>query len=508
MVFLESIINIRSFSIFYSNFILTNGISRCELYVTMVTRHLKIFNSLSIDRRHLFLSSYRNYSFYNAKSNGKPSPVDLFKYKNKDINNSENKNEIKPVKNKIPKRLSQPTMKDMWDLLSEIFVPTSSTVDILTRYHEKARKLYDLKIVKTQAEGNAHLRTEKDDSVLRPKLELYDLITNDPQQNPDMKNYSLYSSLKPTENSTANIQSNYQENSTSTLKNDFYFLPLLDDPKKLSATLFWACGTLSFLKSDFKKLLPPALSQISHEDIEDISSYLNGNSVLTKDDFNYNSKQDIIENNFLDFELIRNRNPETLQRRTGYFLKFKTREAALFYYKGTQNAELNGIKVSFKFISDHGYTLPAKNIGSHQKQGEQEQNLSDQNQTFTKNNNNFMNSSSDLPLTQDPRTHFSENIDPPILRETPNVTRSMCALISGLPPHYSHISITKNLWDYDLLENESKSVVKLSGDGRSHSESSFLLRFQNEDEPRRLVRDFSNRVWPGTDIIPFIEVLD
>lgn len=155
-----------------------------------------------------------------------------------------------------------------------------------------------------------------------------------------------------------------------------------------------------------------------------------------------------------EFEVIRSRHPKTLTRWIGYFLIFTSRNAAIKFQQETLGSELCGMQVNFSFVD------PSK-----------------------------------------------PNIHPYLLYEVPGVTRSMCALVSGLPPKMSRISIARALFEYDLIEDESKAIIKLTGDGHT-SQSSWLIRFKNEDEPKRLRKRFHRREWPMTTMTPSVEILD
>ena len=220
-------------------------------------------------------------------------------------------------------------------------------------------------------------------------------------------------------------------NTTNTL------MAFLDDPVKSSNVLYWPCETLSFIKSDFDKLLPNPSAQVIEE------------RLLLGEDISGDHAEDIS-----NFQVIRSRHPKTLNRWIGYFLVFPSRHAAIKFYEATLGSELCGMQLLLSFV--------------------------------------------------DPR---KPNIHPPLLYEVPGVSRSMCALVSGLPPRMSKVSIARALWEYDLLGNESQAIVKLTGDGYA-SESSWLLRFKNENEPQRLRRKYHRRQWPLTTMTPFVEILD
>lgn len=379
------------------------------------------------------------------------------------------------------KRLPVPTRKDMWDLLSEVFVQTPSMPDIMTRYHKRAKALYELKAAQAQDAAKTERQEDRllasfnlsgeEEDLLKRKLKeekeaaprSSGLFVAKSREGQGAATYKLYESLlkedpeKKPEEESAPVQSLYEvskaEAPETPLKSsdrvpgfneEALFLSLLDNPSKTSNTLFWPCGTLSFLPSDFQRILPSSISSS-----ESVTSSIFG------DDSSSKSSSDLEQRlaHAREFQLLRSRDPKLLARWIGYFLVFPTREAAITYYKETLGAELCGIKLNLRFVDP---------------------NLS--------------------------------NIYPPLLSQVPGVSRRMCALISGLPPRYSPFSVARILWDYDMLPRAEDAIVKLSGDDKA--ESTWLIRFVNEDEPRRLVRAFNNRYWPGTTMIPNIEVLD
>jgi hypothetical protein len=156
------------------------------------------------------------------------------------------------------------------------------------------------------------------------------------------------------------------------------------------------------------------------------------------------------------FKLTRSRDPDTLIPWVGYFLEFATREAAAKFYTAALGQRLRGTGglVRLAFVD------PGK-----------------------------------------------RGARPPRLYEVPGVTRAMCALVSGLPPKLSPVSVERALMGFDLLEDKSEAIVKLAGDAYA-SESLWLIRFKNEEEPKRLLRQFHRRPWPLINAIPSVEIID
>lgn len=306
----------------------------------------------------------------------------------------------------------------MWTLLSELFVPTGNTADVLSKYHRET----SLEHEKPQTTLYQQQPSEKTE-ILKKLIE----DEEGEETKLSLVSSSVGQTLDPYEEK-ARPQDAFNQNNT--------LMAFLDDPVKSSNVLYWPCGSLSFLKSDFKRIMPPLAAQVTEERLilgEDISGDHTG---------------------VPEFQLIRSRHPKTLNRWIGYFLVFTSRNAAFKYYQETLGAELCGMQVNFSFVD------PGK-----------------------------------------------PNIHPPLLYDVPGISRSMCALVSGLPPRMSKISVARALWEYDLLDDEAKAIVKLTGDGYA-SQSSWLLRFKNEDEPRRLRRKFHRRQWPLTTMSPSVEIID
>lgn len=156
------------------------------------------------------------------------------------------------------------------------------------------------------------------------------------------------------------------------------------------------------------------------------------------------------------FKLTRSRDPDTLIPWVGYFLEFPTREAAAKFYATALGKQLQGTG-TFARLS---FVDPAK-----------------------------------------------RGARPPRLYEVPGVTRAMCALVAGLPPKLSAVSVERALEGFDLLEDKSEAIVKLAGDAYA-SESLWLLRFKSEEGPKCLQRQFHRRPWPLINSIPSVEILD
>lgn len=156
------------------------------------------------------------------------------------------------------------------------------------------------------------------------------------------------------------------------------------------------------------------------------------------------------------FKLTRSRDPDTLIPWVGYFLEFPTREAAAKFYTAALGQRLRGTGglVRLTFVD------PGK-----------------------------------------------RGARPPRLHEVPGVTRAMCALVAGLPPKLSPVSVERALMGFDLLKDKSEAIVKLAGDAYA-SESLWLIRFQSEEGPKRLRRQFHRRPWPLINASPSVEIID
>lgn len=95
--------------------------------------------------------------------------------------------------------------------------------------------------------------------------------------------------------------------------------------------LYWYCVDLSFMKSDFSRLLPAP----------DMRTETNSEHQI-------------------EFQMTRARNPVNLTKWMGYFLQFNNKEDALIYYKETLGAELAGMPLKFRFVdpSIRGFDSP------------------------------------------------------------------------------------------------------------------------------------------------------
>lgn len=283
--------------------------------------------------------------------------------------------------------------KEMWSFLSELFISTGNTADTLTRYFRR---------------NNIEKTIEKKD-----KLNESPPTANNKTLATSLSKSDPYIQLKK------DVSEKFDGN-ISEISND----------TPSSNVLYWPCGTITFFKSDFQRIMPKFSAQVTTSEA---------------------SLKDLSDTGIPEFQVVRNRDPQTLTRWIGYYLVFPSPTAALKYYQETRGAELCGMQVNFSFVD------------------------------------------SSFPIR------------PPVLYEVPNISRDMCALISGLPAQTSKISIAQILWDYNLLDDESKAIVKVMG---SNEFSTWLLRFQDSNEPRRIRRKFHNQIWPYTLARPSIEILD
>lgn len=164
----------------------------------------------------------------------------------------------------------------------------------------------------------------------------------------------------------------------------------------------------------------------------------------------------VSSSSIVDFELVKSRNPHNLTPWFGYYLIFNSKEDAVMYYQETLGAELCGLQLKLRFA--------------------------------------------------DPAT--SKGIDSPILDKTKDIDRKMCALILGLPDDIRPLNILRALWDYDFIDDDSLAVEKLPTGRIRYGGSPYLLRFKNEEEPQRLVREFNRRVFPHTESEIYVEIVD
>lgn len=301
-----------------------------------------------------------------------------------------------------------PTSKETQNLLSELFISPGNIADTLSGYFRK-----------TNLESQAKSENGTSD-IINKNTEILETST-----------YSV-SALNRSDPFQQRKEDSVTKGDSATISTS----DLVSDRHVSSNVLYWPCGTLTFLKSDFLRIMPKLKAQLFNaEDTQEQS--------------------DLIYSDPSEFQVVRSRDPETLTRWIGYFLVFPSPRAARKYYLETKGAELCGLQVAFSFVD-------ADKL----------------------------------------------NIRPPVLNEVPNISRDMCALISGLPPQMNKLSIAQALWDYNLIDTESKAIVQLSG-GEHELESSWLVRFKDTMEPKRLRRRFHLQPWPNTTSgLTSVEILD
>jgi hypothetical protein len=207
-----------------------------------------------------------------------------------------------------------------------------------------------------------------------------------------------------------------------------------------SNVLYWPCGTLNFYKSDFDRIMPSPLAQITHDQPVDY------------DQLKFHS-------HLLGFKVVRLRDPITLKKYSGYYLVFKTAEAAQRYKAETSGAQINGIKVRLE-------SVPTENANKVNK--------------YLKN-----------------RVQLTGFID---------VIPRMCVVVRNLPSATKRYEISKLAWNFGLIDNESKAITQLeTPEGQP---TSWLVRFHDTVEPRLFKRKFNGQRWPGSDHKIEIEILD
>lgn len=384
------------------------------------------------------------------------------------------------------KPLSPPEHREMWELMSEIFVPTGNVAELMTRYHIKARELLAQKESKQlldkrfrQLKQRKGLYDNPEDLYDKPKTKtrsMYDVLAESDAKDTvqqDNAPSSLYEQLAQDDQfaqRNSSVEKEEKKPKKNLIDEDGLITTFFDDPKLSSTTLYWPSGTLSFLKSDFERILPFPVNPTSRNISSDADYFSDS---LERSLASFASAEDSwkelitpdVARDMSSFTLARARDPQTLIRWIGYYLKFPTRLSAALFFRLSLTAEICGLRPKFSFVPN-------------------------------------------FPSPTAPSIFLPETVNPPILSEVPGVTRDMCVLIKGLPPRYSPSSMAKWLWDYDLFSDESKAIVKLSGNQPFDSESIWLLRFNNNIEPKRLRSMFHRRCWPNTDRLADVEILD
>lgn len=207
-----------------------------------------------------------------------------------------------------------------------------------------------------------------------------------------------------------------------------------------SNVLYWPCGTLNFYKSDFDRIMPSPLAQVT-------------------DDHPVDYDQLKFHSDLLGFKLVRMRDSSTLKKHSGYHLVFKTPEAAERYKAETDGTQINGIKVRLEFVSAENATKV----------------------------NNYLKNWAQL-------SGFTDIIP------------RMCVIIRNLPSTTRRYEVSKMLWNFNLIGNDSKAITQLeTPEGES---TSWLVRFQDTVESRLFKRRFDGQVWPDSDCKIEVEILD
>lgn len=321
-------------------------------------------------------------------------------------------------------------------MLANLFSPSKNASDVLSRYYRQ-QNLYQL-----SKQDSKELKTEELMTLhKRAKPSLYETAMpplSESSKGSSTESIKENSALGDRESSTGSItgrtgtakdrapEPTPEPASASKSTSDSAQQFIKQNPLATTALYLNTAG-ISFSKSDLERLLPPRHLMMG----------------------TYASDIDC------SFELVRSRSPVNLVRWFGYYLKFKSREAAVMYYQETLGAELCGLEVKLQFVEP-----TAKGIHS------------------------------------------------PVLDQVPGVTRSMCALMIGLPASQSRIQIMRRLWDYDFIDDDTFSVQKLPMGRVRYGGPPVLLRFKSEEEAQRLVREFDRRVFPGTENEVYVEVLD
>lgn len=235
----------------------------------------------------------------------------------------------------------------------------------------------------------------------------------------------LLSSIFKTDQSSHRTAQRFRQEKLSNIGlNQVKFL----NTDSITNILYWYTVDMKFNQSDFQRLLPDKNLRVG----------------------SYDPQFDTI-----DIEVHRARNPVNLTRWMGYFLTFKSKDAAMVYYQETLGAELCGMPLKLRFVepSIRGYTSP-------------------------------------------------------LLDKAPGVSRHSHALILGLPVGYSETTILRVLWDYDLIDDDKLAVQRVPVDRVKYGGSPFVLRFKSEEEADRFVKDYNQQIFPYTSSRVLCEVVD
>lgn len=281
--------------------------------------------------------------------------------------------------------------REPWVLLSHLFISTNNTAHVLSGYF---RRLGLYRKMKHSKKGMAaHITTKP-----------LNVTPNVPQP---IENISDPYVKPPRRVDTYNTPVQ-DENIAGAL------LPIPSEP---TSTLYWPCGTLVFFKSDFQRIMPLFSAEVR----------------LSSD--NLNEQAAASDMSPPDFRLVRNRDPETLEPCTGYFLDFNSISDACRYYRQTQDAQLNGIQVNFCFVD-------ASKV--------------------------------------------------PDIQQLPKYSIGKSVLLTGMSTDLSGSDVLEAISPYDHLENLDTAIVSVPS--ANPTTSAWMVKFNDSLEPRRFKRDFEKRM--------------
>lgn len=165
--------------------------------------------------------------------------------------------------------------------------------------------------------------------------------------------------------------------------------------------------------------------------------------------------EESVDHDMIEFEVVRSRCPKTLVAWPSHFLIFESRIAAYMYYMETRGADICGLEPKFRFV-----------------------------------------------------TQLEKGLKQPLLEAHPEVPRSNCAIIYGIPRSVRPWQIQRVLRDYEFVFDDKIAIERLPTGIVKYGGAPYLLRFASEIEARRAVSHWNRRHFPVADQKVYLELLD
>lgn len=206
--------------------------------------------------------------------------------------------------------------------------------------------------------------------------------------------------------------------------------------------------------------------------------------------------------NGLNFHVVKARNPITLLCTGAYYLSFPNHNQACVYYQETKGKVINGLPMTLEFI--HPTDNHLRKMSSPLLHGVVPELL-----VHTREQSTLKEIFSDPKLldmiqtigqVQDLQESYMGEVQNPLYSRLASYmavpTRYSLVLVQNLPFGVSAPTIENLLWNYEFAtpENPHKSIFRLQADAVNQV-SVALLRFADERNARRFVRNYHGRRW-------------